>query len=375
MTEWARFGGPFSLGEEEINRPAKKREIVAVKVDEGLVRAIDALADRQFRSRSDIIRQGVLKELEANGICAVSALSSPAPSRPASFPLFADPRTKFLLTSNRDEHGHQEQPKTYSADREGVMEAAQIPSLSVRPNATSPMPDLEVPDSRPASGRTKEPVSYLNGRKKERPSGKPSPSSGKSRKLIRSKRRMRLNSLPPKRIWTMLLIRKLTDATSPVSAEDYQQALDLGGKRLEAKLYEAQVQNANAVLDSRLSNAGGEQHVRDSPTAIARRVSSKGSACKATEDLQRVLQDPQLAPQAAQFIAEANQLLLPHAHEAQRQQAAWTEANEHWSQFQDADFERRVAQRPSRAQRAKPVTRPRRAPWTCCARRDCPTSR
>ena len=56
-----------------MKRPVKKREIVAVKVDEGLVRAIDALADRQFRSRSDIIRQGVLKELEAHGICAVSA--------------------------------------------------------------------------------------------------------------------------------------------------------------------------------------------------------------------------------------------------------------------------------------------------------------
>jgi len=55
-----------------MRRPLKK-EVVAVKVDEGLVKAIDVLAQRQFRSRSDIIRQGVLRELEAYGICAVAA--------------------------------------------------------------------------------------------------------------------------------------------------------------------------------------------------------------------------------------------------------------------------------------------------------------
>jgi metal-responsive CopG/Arc/MetJ family transcriptional regulator len=49
----------------------KKREIVAVQVDEGLLKALDALAGRQFRTRSDIIRQGLLKELEAQGICPV----------------------------------------------------------------------------------------------------------------------------------------------------------------------------------------------------------------------------------------------------------------------------------------------------------------
>jgi metal-responsive CopG/Arc/MetJ family transcriptional regulator len=54
-------------------RRTKKLEIVALKVDERLVKAIDTLADRQFRSRSDIIRQGVLKELEANGLCPTPA--------------------------------------------------------------------------------------------------------------------------------------------------------------------------------------------------------------------------------------------------------------------------------------------------------------
>ena len=49
----------------------RKREIVAVQVDEKLAQAMDILAARQFRSRSDIIRQGVIKELEANGLCPV----------------------------------------------------------------------------------------------------------------------------------------------------------------------------------------------------------------------------------------------------------------------------------------------------------------
>lgn len=50
-----------------------KKGIVAVKVDEGLVKAIDVLAERQHRSRSDVIRQGVLKELEAHGLWPVAA--------------------------------------------------------------------------------------------------------------------------------------------------------------------------------------------------------------------------------------------------------------------------------------------------------------
>ena len=61
------------------------------------------------------------------------------------------------------------------------------------------------------------------------------------------------------------------------------------------------------------------------------------------DDAGRVLQDPHLGPQAAHYINEANQVLAHHAHEAQRQQAALKEANQHWSQFQDVEFERRVA--------------------------------
>jgi hypothetical protein len=50
-----------------------KAEVVAFKVEEVLAQAMDELARRQFRTRSDIIRQGVLKELEAHGIYAVAA--------------------------------------------------------------------------------------------------------------------------------------------------------------------------------------------------------------------------------------------------------------------------------------------------------------
>jgi predicted transcriptional regulator len=50
-----------------------RAEVVAFKAEEALAQAIDELARRQFRTRSDIIRQGILKELEAHGICAVAA--------------------------------------------------------------------------------------------------------------------------------------------------------------------------------------------------------------------------------------------------------------------------------------------------------------
>jgi hypothetical protein len=54
-----------------MKRP-RKAEVVAFKVEEVLAEAMNELARRQFRTRSDIIRQGVLKELEAHGICAVA---------------------------------------------------------------------------------------------------------------------------------------------------------------------------------------------------------------------------------------------------------------------------------------------------------------
>jgi metal-responsive CopG/Arc/MetJ family transcriptional regulator len=56
-----------------MNAPDNKVEVVAVKMPQTLIRAIDDLAARQFRSRSDIVRQGLLKELQANGVCAPAA--------------------------------------------------------------------------------------------------------------------------------------------------------------------------------------------------------------------------------------------------------------------------------------------------------------
>lgn len=46
-----------------------KKELVAVKIDPRLVSELDSLAQRQFRSRSDVIRQALLRELQANGLC------------------------------------------------------------------------------------------------------------------------------------------------------------------------------------------------------------------------------------------------------------------------------------------------------------------
>ena len=42
--------------------------MIQAKVDPKLVATIDILCERQFRTRSDIIRQGLLKELEAHGL-------------------------------------------------------------------------------------------------------------------------------------------------------------------------------------------------------------------------------------------------------------------------------------------------------------------
>jgi len=67
---------PFSLGERRMKRTKVrplKAEIVAFKVEEVLAQAMDELARRQFRTRSDIIRQGVIKELQAHGIRAGTA--------------------------------------------------------------------------------------------------------------------------------------------------------------------------------------------------------------------------------------------------------------------------------------------------------------
>ena len=64
----------FCLPHKERLAPMQRKEnpeTVAVKMPSTLVAAIDTLAKRQYRSRSDILRQGVIRELELNGLCPV----------------------------------------------------------------------------------------------------------------------------------------------------------------------------------------------------------------------------------------------------------------------------------------------------------------
>jgi predicted transcriptional regulator len=57
-----------------MKKPTKNaQEILAVRCDARIVAAIDEIATRQFRSRSDIVRQSILKELSAQGLCPVAA--------------------------------------------------------------------------------------------------------------------------------------------------------------------------------------------------------------------------------------------------------------------------------------------------------------
>jgi predicted transcriptional regulator len=44
---------------------------IALKIDPNLLAAIDALAERTFRSRSEILRQSAIRELESHGLVAV----------------------------------------------------------------------------------------------------------------------------------------------------------------------------------------------------------------------------------------------------------------------------------------------------------------
>lgn len=44
---------------------------IGLKIDLNLLAAIDALASKTFRSRSEILRQAAIKELEQNGLVAV----------------------------------------------------------------------------------------------------------------------------------------------------------------------------------------------------------------------------------------------------------------------------------------------------------------
>ena len=43
----------------------------ALEIQPNLLEAIDTLAERTFRSRSEILRQAAIKELENNGLVAV----------------------------------------------------------------------------------------------------------------------------------------------------------------------------------------------------------------------------------------------------------------------------------------------------------------
>jgi Arc/MetJ-type ribon-helix-helix transcriptional regulator len=49
--------------------PAKP--IMTVQMSTELLTAIDTIAAREFRSRSDVVRQAVLRDLEARGIVPV----------------------------------------------------------------------------------------------------------------------------------------------------------------------------------------------------------------------------------------------------------------------------------------------------------------
>ena len=49
------------------HQPAKK--LVALQLDPNLLAIIDALAGRQYTSRSEFIRRAVLRELETQGVC------------------------------------------------------------------------------------------------------------------------------------------------------------------------------------------------------------------------------------------------------------------------------------------------------------------
>ena len=51
----------------------QKKQLIALHISPTLLNAVDQLAERQFRTRADLIRQSILKELEAHGICPVAA--------------------------------------------------------------------------------------------------------------------------------------------------------------------------------------------------------------------------------------------------------------------------------------------------------------
>ena len=54
-------------------RPTQKKQLVALHISPTLLEAVETLAERQFRTRADLIRQSILKELETHGLCPVAA--------------------------------------------------------------------------------------------------------------------------------------------------------------------------------------------------------------------------------------------------------------------------------------------------------------
>ena len=49
------------------------KQLLAVSISTSLVAAIDAIAERKFQSRSEVVRQALLRELELQGVCPIAA--------------------------------------------------------------------------------------------------------------------------------------------------------------------------------------------------------------------------------------------------------------------------------------------------------------
>jgi metal-responsive CopG/Arc/MetJ family transcriptional regulator len=51
----------------------QSKQLLAVSVSTSLVAAVDSLAARKFQSRSEVVRQALLAELERQGVCPLVA--------------------------------------------------------------------------------------------------------------------------------------------------------------------------------------------------------------------------------------------------------------------------------------------------------------
>jgi metal-responsive CopG/Arc/MetJ family transcriptional regulator len=56
---------------EMTKRPNKR--LLAISIPPAMIEACDKIAARQFKSRSEIIREALLAKLEAEGCCPVAA--------------------------------------------------------------------------------------------------------------------------------------------------------------------------------------------------------------------------------------------------------------------------------------------------------------